>query len=244
MINGETKGGLVPRPNKPLPLISLEMKKLLLTFVIILLFVGVGFVYLLKNPTSAISQKILPLFGIAYIETVDVPWTIDLTDCISYFDGCNNCTVENGKPSACTLMYCETPGEPKCNEYASDNIGIANPASTNCVNKGGKLEIVDTTWWQVGMCTLSDGKVCEERAYMEGECGKNDILIINNFESCAQAGNPIMESYPRQCAHNGKSYTEVIEEGTACTMDAKACPDGSYVGRVAPNCEFAPCPGN
>lgn len=30
----------------------------------------------------------------------------------------------------------------------------------------------------------------------------------------------------------------------ACTMDARECPDGSYVGRVGPNCEFAPCPGN
>lgn len=29
-----------------------------------------------------------------------------------------------------------------------------------------------------------------------------------------------------------------------CTMDAKMCPDGSYVGRVGPNCEFAACPGN
>jgi hypothetical protein len=29
---------------------------------------------------------------------------------------------------------------------------------------------------------------------------------------------------------------------SACTMDAKVCPDGSYVGRVAPSCEFAPCP--
>ncbi|MBI4426780.1 MAG: hypothetical protein HY567_04335 [Candidatus Kerfeldbacteria bacterium] len=28
----------------------------------------------------------------------------------------------------------------------------------------------------------------------------------------------------------------------ACTQDAKLCPDGSYVGRVAPNCEFAECP--
>jgi hypothetical protein len=25
-------------------------------------------------------------------------------------------------------------------------------------------------------------------------------------------------------------------------MDAKICPDGSAVGRTAPNCEFAPCP--
>jgi len=28
----------------------------------------------------------------------------------------------------------------------------------------------------------------------------------------------------------------------ACTMDAKICPDGSSVGRVAPTCEFAACP--
>jgi uncharacterized protein len=33
-------------------------------------------------------------------------------------------------------------------------------------------------------------------------------------------------------------------EAVACTMDAKACPDGSYAGRVAPDCEFAPCPDN
>ena len=29
----------------------------------------------------------------------------------------------------------------------------------------------------------------------------------------------------------------------ACTMDAKICPDGSAVGRIGPDCEFAPCPG-
>lgn len=29
----------------------------------------------------------------------------------------------------------------------------------------------------------------------------------------------------------------------ACTMDAKMCPDGSYVGRVGPSCAFAACPG-
>jgi hypothetical protein len=28
----------------------------------------------------------------------------------------------------------------------------------------------------------------------------------------------------------------------ACTMEAKVCPDGSFVGRVGPNCEFAECP--
>jgi len=30
----------------------------------------------------------------------------------------------------------------------------------------------------------------------------------------------------------------------ACTADAKVCPDGSYVSRQGPNCEFSPCPEN
>lgn len=30
--------------------------------------------------------------------------------------------------------------------------------------------------------------------------------------------------------------------GIACTLEAKQCPDGSFVSRVLPACEFAPCP--
>ncbi len=32
-------------------------------------------------------------------------------------------------------------------------------------------------------------------------------------------------------------------EQTICTQDALHCPDGTYVGRTGPNCEFAACPG-
>lgn len=31
--------------------------------------------------------------------------------------------------------------------------------------------------------------------------------------------------------------------GVACTQDVKQCPDGSYVARIPPTCQFAPCPG-
>jgi hypothetical protein len=33
------------------------------------------------------------------------------------------------------------------------------------------------------------------------------------------------------------------EEEVFCTQDAKECSDGSYVGRIPPDCEFVPCPG-
>lgn len=34
---------------------------------------------------------------------------------------------------------------------------------------------------------------------------------INSFEECEAAGNPVMESYPRQCSANGQTYTEELE---------------------------------
>ncbi|MCU0679170.1 MAG: DUF333 domain-containing protein [Planctomycetes bacterium] len=58
----------------------------------------------------------------------------------------------------------------------------------------------------------------------------------NGMYSCAE-----MEKYGfpanmiPDCAAGGPAEV-------ACTMDAKLCPDGSAVGRVAPDCEFAPCP--
>ncbi|MDO8483221.1 MAG: Gmad2 immunoglobulin-like domain-containing protein [bacterium] len=35
-------------------------------------------------------------------------------------------------------------------------------------------------------------------------------LVVTNFEECVTAGNPVMESYPRQCRHGGETYTESI----------------------------------
>ena len=52
----------------------------------------------------------------------------------------------------------------------SEDVQLANPASVNCFEKGGKLSIVDKTDGQVGMCTLSNGVVCEEWEYFRGEC--------------------------------------------------------------------------
>lgn len=37
-------------------------------------------------------------------------------------------------------------------------------------------------------------------------------------------------------------YKEKKQEAVFCTMEAKLCPDGSYVGRTGPNCEFTQCP--
>ncbi len=117
------------------------MKKLLrVTFLILLL--GVWFLYVVKNPSLAISQKILTTLHI----NLPSSWTgIDLTSCVSYYDGCNTCTVKDGKAEACTRMYCDTPAEPQCLEYAYTWIDLTNCTSyfdgcNNCTVKDGKPE--------------------------------------------------------------------------------------------------------
>ncbi len=76
------------------------------------------------------------------------------------------------------------------------------------------------------------------------------VANINSFDECAAAGYPIMESYPEQCrTPDGRNFVNTPDgnengEGVFCTMDAKLCADGSYVGRVPPACEFAACPAS
>jgi len=39
-------------------------------------------------------------------------------------------------------------------------------------------------------------------------------------------------------------WDSTVPRPPACTAEAKICPDGSAVGRVGPNCEFAACPAS
>lgn len=77
----------------------------------------------------------------------------------------------------------------------------------------------------------------------------------NSFEECAAAGYPVTESYPRRCTTpDGTSFVEILppqssaperpagDSDVVCTLEAKQCPNGSYVQRFPPDCEFAPCP--
>jgi uncharacterized protein len=49
-------------------------------------------------------------------------------------------------------------------------IGLANPASVNCLKQDGQLQMVDTSAGKVGICRFPNGKQCEEWAFLRGEC--------------------------------------------------------------------------
>ena len=149
------------------------------------------------------------------------------------------------------LTACQPTSAPTDNITAPGNAGLANPASVYCGEQGGKLEIRDNELGQYGVCIFSDGSECEEWAYFRGDCepGRGQGSAgINSFDDCVAAGNPVMESYPRQCRHGNKTFTEVLDEPltppsasddvpTICTMDyTPVC------ALVQVQCAKAPCP--
>ncbi len=67
-----------------------------------------------------------------------------------------------------TKQKCLRPFEEQCNDTTQNATGLANPASVNCVNQGGTLEIRDTPQGQIGVCHVN-GTECEEWALFRGE---------------------------------------------------------------------------
>jgi putative hemolysin len=54
---------------------------------------------------------------------------------------------------------------------------MPNPASANCVEKGGKLDIRTEANGQVGYCKFPDGSECEEWAFFRNECQPKTPIV-------------------------------------------------------------------
>lgn len=52
------------------------------------------------------------------------------------------------------------------------SVGMANPASVNCLKRGGRLSYVSTPYGQAAYCTLPNGQKCEEWALLNNKCPK------------------------------------------------------------------------
>ena len=80
---------------------------------------------------------------------------------------------------------------------------------------------------------------------------KSDIKKDNERIDAGSAGGDILlrpTKKDNKRIDNGSMGGDILlrptkKESTVCTSDAKICADGSGVGRVAPDCEFAKCPG-
>jgi len=83
--------------------------------IVLLLLIVAGFVFLFLKPDHDLSQKVFGYLNVTVSKNLEVE--IDLTDCLTYFDWCNTCMVEDGEIQWCTKMFCDSYQEPMCLEY-------------------------------------------------------------------------------------------------------------------------------
>lgn len=104
-------------------------------------------------------------------------------------------------------------------------VGLANPASQNCIANGGKLVLQDNKQGQYGVCFFEDNRQCEEWALLRGQCPVGGLKITgydNDAEIyCAITGGTV------QGVGTDTPMCKRID-GTLCTAQANfdgQCPD-------------------
>ena len=87
-----------------------------------------------------------------------------ITGCTQQGTGTTNTT-----PVATSVTHAATPVS-TTPAAGGNQSQIANPASVNCINKGGTLDIrKNADGSEYGVCTIN-GSECEEWAFFRGEC--------------------------------------------------------------------------
>ena len=106
---------------------------------------------------------------------------------------------------------------------AAENTQLANPASTNCLNKGGKLEMKKRgDGGEYGLCNFEDGRACEEWALMREECPMGGVKTTG-FDNEEQ----------RYCAWLG-GQTIAAEQANCTLKDGQTCPVGQLFSGQCP----------
>ena len=107
---------------------------------------------------------------------------------------------------------------------------LANPASVNCIQQGGKLMIERRpNGGEFGVCVFADNHQCEEWALLRGECPKTGLRVTG---FATPAG--------RYCAITGGRYSVVsapgaIPEQGICALSSRtSCPADAYYAGTCP----------
>lgn len=104
-------------------------------------------------------------------------------DCVKWFDGCNTCSMKNGKPYECTEIACEDYKEPRCLKYR-DNEKDKKEEDDKDEDKQDKKEdcqgcMLDDKCYPLGY--RKDNKYCSDS--MNFTAQKNETSVCeNNFE--------------------------------------------------------------
>ena len=109
-------------------------------------------------------------------------------------------------------------------------VRLTNPASKNCVDKGGTLAIEENpSGGQFGVCSFPENHQCEEWAMLRGHCPVGGIKVTGYVTPAA-----------RFCGITGGEYSTTgvsntaAETGTCVLPSGEKCDADAYFRRTCP----------
>jgi putative hemolysin len=114
--------------------------------------------------------------------------------------------------------------------------GIANPASVNCINKGGRLSIQKgADGGEYGICIFENNRQCEEWALYRGECPAGGIKVPEYITPVERPlllpGKSIGNLHMHTTCSDGKnSYDEMVKKALSLQFSFMAITDHIYGG--------------
>jgi putative hemolysin len=92
--------------------------------------------------------------------------------------------------------------------------GLPNPASVNCTNKGGKLQIrKDSRGDEYGVCIFPNRRECEEWALFKGQCSPEEPADPEEkigADAVWRPGMQFMQSVRQACSNAGSNYGDCL----------------------------------
>ncbi len=116
----------------------------------------------------------------------------------------------------------QTPVASPTNTPADQGIGLPNPASVNCEQKGGKLDIrTAADGSQSGVCVFPDGSECDEWQFYRGECSPKAQEVLQPAPGMANPASVNCEAKGgkvemRTDANGGQYGMCVFPDGSEC----------------------------
>ena len=103
-------------------------------------------------------------------------------------------------------------------------IGMPNPASVECVKKGGILKMEETPKGIVGVCYFEDNRQCEEWALFRNECQQGGIKVTGYSTKAARYCAIIGGKYQINSGWVAKTKSDIENEPGTCTLpNGKIC---------------------
>jgi putative hemolysin len=112
----------------------------------------------------------------------------------------------------------------KENMEEDKKVGIANPASVNCKEKGGDLLIQKKDYGgEYGLCFFDDNRACEEWAMFRGDCPVGGVKTTGydtiDQQFCAWSGGQTSAVANSECVFKNGKVCSTLEFYNGNCMD-------------------------